>query len=76
MSTEEYERLKRRDRQVMTLADFTHEDIAALEQVRAPTEAAAFNHEMAAPRPAAESHEGFGRRRVAKRDEGGDHLAG
>ena len=46
MSTEEYNRLKRRDRQVMSLADFTAEDIAALEKVRAPAEAAAFNHEV------------------------------
>ena len=46
MSAEEYSRLKRRDRQVMTLDDFTDEDIAALEEVRAPSEAAAFNHEV------------------------------
>jgi len=46
MSVEEYRRLKRRDRRVMTLDDFTEEDIAALEKVRAPSEAAAFNDEM------------------------------
>jgi PHD/YefM family antitoxin component YafN of YafNO toxin-antitoxin module len=46
MSSEEYHRLKSRDRRVMTLDDFTHEDIAALEKVRAPAEAAAFNHEV------------------------------
>jgi prevent-host-death family protein len=46
MSTEEYMRLKRRDRQVLTIDDFTDEDIAALEQVRAPAAAAAFNHEV------------------------------
>jgi PHD/YefM family antitoxin component YafN of YafNO toxin-antitoxin module len=46
MSTDEYRRLKLRDRQVMTLSDFTDEDIAALEKVRAPAEAAAFNHEV------------------------------
>ena len=45
MSAEEYRRLKRRDRRVMTLDDFTDEDIAALEKVRAPAEAAAFNHQ-------------------------------
>jgi PHD/YefM family antitoxin component YafN of YafNO toxin-antitoxin module len=45
MAIEEYRRLKRRDRQVMTLDDFTDEDVAALEKVRAPSEAAAFNHE-------------------------------
>jgi hypothetical protein len=46
LSVEEYGRLKRRDRQVMTLADFTAEDIAALENARAPAETAAFNHEV------------------------------
>jgi prevent-host-death family protein len=46
MSIEEYRRLKRRDRRVMTLDDFTEEDIAALENVKAPPEAAAFNHEL------------------------------
>ena len=37
ISAEEYARLKRRDRQVLTLADFTEADIAALEATRAPT---------------------------------------
>ena len=46
LSAEEFKRLKRRDRQVMTLDDFTDEDIAALEKTRAPAEAAAFNHEV------------------------------
>lgn len=46
MSVEEYRRLKRRDRQVMSLEDFTGDDIAALEKVRAPAEAAAFNDEV------------------------------
>jgi prevent-host-death family protein len=46
MSVEEYTRLKQRDRQVMTLGDFTEDDVAALEQVRAPAGAAAFNHEV------------------------------
>ncbi len=46
MSVEEYRRLKRRDRQVMTLDDFTDEDIAALEKVKAASEAAAFNGEV------------------------------
>jgi PHD/YefM family antitoxin component YafN of YafNO toxin-antitoxin module len=46
MAIEEYRRLKRRDRRVMTLDDFTDEDIAELEKVRAPKEAAAFNHEV------------------------------
>ncbi len=51
MGVEEYHRLKRRDRQVMTLDDFTDEDIAALEKVRAPAEAAAFNDEVESRHP-------------------------
>ena len=46
MSAEEYGRLKKRYRQVMTAGDFSEEDIEALEKVRAPAEAAAFNHEV------------------------------
>jgi prevent-host-death family protein len=46
LSAEEFKRLKRRDHRVLTLADFTDEDIAALETVRAPDETAAFNHEV------------------------------
>jgi PHD/YefM family antitoxin component YafN of YafNO toxin-antitoxin module len=38
LSVQEYGRLKRRDQQVMTLADFTAEDIAVLENTRAPAE--------------------------------------
>src|SRR6266403_1730660 len=36
ISVEEYHRLKRRDRRVMGLEDFSDEDIAALERTRAP----------------------------------------
>ncbi len=46
ISAEEYHRLKRRDRQVLTLADFTEADIAALEATRAPEESKAFDHEL------------------------------
>ena len=46
LSVEEYARLKRRDRRVMTVADFTDEDIAAIEAARAPSEAAAFDDEV------------------------------
>lgn len=46
LNREEYIRLKRRDRQVLTLADFTEEDIAAIEAAAVPEEAKAFNHEM------------------------------
>jgi prevent-host-death family protein len=46
ISTEEYQRLKRRDREVLGLDDFTEADIAALEAAVPPVEAAAFDHEM------------------------------
>ena len=46
ISVEEYHRLKRRDRQVLGLEDFTDADIAALEQTRAPAAAKAFNDEL------------------------------
>jgi prevent-host-death family protein len=46
MSADEYGRLKKRDRRVMTAADFSEGDIKALEQIRAPEEASAFNHEV------------------------------
>lgn len=46
ISTEEYHRLKRRDREVLGLDDFTDADIAALEQADAPIETKAFDHEM------------------------------
>lgn len=38
LSAEEYQRLKRRDRRVMAVDDFTADDIAALEQARASDE--------------------------------------
>jgi hypothetical protein len=43
---EEYHRLKRRDRRVMGLEDFTDKDIAALEKTRAPQAAKAFDSEL------------------------------
>lgn len=46
MSAEEYHRLKRRDRQVLLLDDFTGDDLRELRRMQAPTGAAAFNHEM------------------------------
>ena len=45
LSVQEYNRLKRRDRRVMTLDDFTVEDIAAIERATPPKEAARFNRE-------------------------------
>ena len=46
ISVEEYHRLKRRDRQVLGLDDFTDADIAALEQSRAPESSRAFDDEL------------------------------
>ena len=46
LSAEEYNRLKRRDRQVMALSDFTELEILAIENAEAPTEASAFDHEV------------------------------
>lgn len=46
ISIEEYRRLKRRDRQVLSLDDFTDADIAAVEATRAPDSSKAFDHEL------------------------------
>ena len=46
LSAEEYNRLKRRDRQIMALSDFTELDILAIENAEAPTEASVFDHEV------------------------------
>jgi len=46
MAVEEYERLRRSDRQVLGLSDFTADDIAALEAARAPEATKAFDHEI------------------------------
>jgi len=46
IAVEEYQRLKRRDRHVLGLDDFTDADIAALEGSHPPTEARDFDHEL------------------------------
>jgi PHD/YefM family antitoxin component YafN of YafNO toxin-antitoxin module len=46
MSAEEYRRLKRRDRRVMGLEDFTEADLEALRKVQPSASAAAFDHEV------------------------------
>jgi prevent-host-death family protein len=46
ISVDEYRRLKRRERQVLGLGDFTDADIAALEATRAPEAAKAFDSEL------------------------------
>lgn len=45
LSPEEYQRLKRRDRQVMRLDDFTAEDIEAIARAEPPAESARFDDE-------------------------------
>jgi hypothetical protein len=46
MSSYEYHRLKRRDRQVMLPADFSDADVESLENTHAPQEAHAFDREL------------------------------
>jgi prevent-host-death family protein len=46
ISSEEYERLKRRDRQVLGLEDFNDADIAALEASCPPAEARGYDPEI------------------------------
>ncbi len=46
ISADEYRRLKRRERQVLGLEDFTDAGIAALEAARTDDAAKAFNSEM------------------------------
>jgi prevent-host-death family protein len=46
ISAEEYHRLKRRDRQVLELEEFTDADVAALEEARAPESSKAFDDEL------------------------------
>ena len=46
ISEEEYRRLKRRDRQVLGLEDFTANDVNALEAAEPPSAAAAYDHEL------------------------------
>lgn len=46
ISLKEYERLKRRDREVIRTEDLDDETLAALKNVEAPAEAIALNHLM------------------------------
>lgn len=48
MSVAEYQRLKRRDREVYTLADMPQKIADAVRNARAPAGAAAFDHEAEA----------------------------
>ena len=49
ISVEEYRRLKRRDREVLGLADFTDADVSALEETRASEASKAFDDETKRP---------------------------
>lgn len=46
ISADEFRRLKRRDRRVMGLDDFTEADLRAIRDAEPPPEAAAFDHEL------------------------------
>jgi PHD/YefM family antitoxin component YafN of YafNO toxin-antitoxin module len=46
ISTDEFQRLKRRDREVLGLQDFTADDLAAIETSATPDEARAFDDEV------------------------------
>ena len=46
MSHTEYHRLRSRDREVLALDDFTHDDRAAIAASRTPAEAADFDSEL------------------------------
>lgn len=46
LSTEEYRRLKRRDREVLGIEDFTEADAEAVRQAQPSAESAAFDHEL------------------------------
>ena len=46
ISADEYHRLKRRDREVLGLDDFTGDDLAAIRAAEPSPEASAFDHEL------------------------------
>ncbi|HEY8698666.1 MAG TPA: type II toxin-antitoxin system Phd/YefM family antitoxin [Rhizomicrobium sp.] len=46
ISAEEYQRLKRRDREVLSIHDLSDEDIEALKTLEPPPEAAQYNYEV------------------------------
>jgi prevent-host-death family protein len=46
LSADEFKRLKRRDREVLRLEDFTEADLQAIRKAEPPEEAAAFDHEV------------------------------
>lgn len=46
LSSDEYLRLKKRDREVLTLSSFTESDLQAIRSTEAPLQAAQFDHEL------------------------------
>jgi len=46
LSSEEYRRLKRRDREVLTLDDLTEADLEAIRRLEPPPESYEFDHEL------------------------------
>lgn len=46
VSADEYHRLKRLDREVLGLDDFTETDLAAIRAAKPPVAASAFDHEL------------------------------
>jgi PHD/YefM family antitoxin component YafN of YafNO toxin-antitoxin module len=46
LSTQEYQRLKRRDRQVLGISDFTQDDIERIAKASAPKQASRFDDEI------------------------------
>lgn len=46
LSSDEYHRLKRRDREVLALADFTEADLRSIRASEPPSQAAEFDHEV------------------------------
>jgi len=46
LSADEYKRLKRRDRRVLSRGEFTADELAAIAASDAPAEAAQFDHEV------------------------------
>ena len=46
LSSEEYQRLRNLDRRAMHVSELSDEDLAALDAVKIPAEAARYNHEM------------------------------
>ena len=48
LSVDEYERLKRRDRQAIAVEDLTDAEIEAISRAEPPAEAAQYDHELTA----------------------------